>query len=44
MIASFLPSAYFTLHPGRHEHRSRTSIQQEVVDAYAGIASVRIAE
>src|SRR4051812_5785811 len=44
MIAGFHPTAYFPFHARRDEHLRRTGIQQEMVDTYAGIASVRIAE
>src|SRR3954452_21049112 len=44
MVAGFLPATDFALYPRRAEHRCRISIQQEMVNADAGIASVRIAE
>jgi hypothetical protein len=44
MIAGFLPAAHFALDTSRDEHPSRASVQQEMVDAYAGITRVSVAE
>jgi hypothetical protein len=44
MIAGLLPASHFPLHASGDEHLGRRSVEQEVVDTDAGVASVGIPE
>ena len=44
MIAGFFPAANVTLYACSDEHLSSGSVEQEMVDPYAGIASIGISE